>query len=106
MKMKRRECKCTDWKENIHKVNAANMLLHARNPSTYKGYEGVSFKYCPWCSSILMDHTMTHENTVTHKMRSSDSSQYDEVCTQCGATDAADDVTLYDECPGEQASGN
>lgn len=99
--MKRRDCNCTDWKENIDKVNAAHFTAHARNPDTCKGYEGVPFKFCPWCARLLMDLVSPAENLRTHKLRHSDSSRYDEICTECGATDASGDVTLYDKCPGD-----
>lgn len=49
----KRECDCNLWRENIGKVNAPNQLLFARNPDTYKGYDGVKFKYCPWCGQLL-----------------------------------------------------
>jgi len=46
-------CTCSTWRENIDKVNAPNQFLFARNPNTYKGYDGVRFLYCPWCGSLL-----------------------------------------------------
>lgn len=46
-------CECEDWKQNIDKVNGANSMLFARNPTSYKGYDGVKFRYCPWCSKAL-----------------------------------------------------
>ena len=46
-------CNCKDWKDNIDKINAAIGFLFARNPHTYKGYEGKQFIYCPWCSKKL-----------------------------------------------------
>jgi hypothetical protein len=45
--------KCAEWGENIEHVTAASSLLFARNPTTYRGYQGVPFKYCPWCSAAL-----------------------------------------------------
>lgn len=36
---------------------------------------------------------------LSHKTRGSDSSIYDEVCIYCGATDAAGDKRLEEECP-------
>ena len=47
-------CQCKEWQENIDKVNAPNRFLFARNPNTYKGYDGVPFKYCPWCAMMLV----------------------------------------------------
>lgn len=40
---------------NVQKLNAPNMLLYARNPTTYKGYDGLPFKFCPWCGQKLED---------------------------------------------------
>ncbi|KKM22815.1 hypothetical protein LCGC14_1621430 [marine sediment metagenome] len=42
---------CKDWKENIEKVNGPIMLQAARQNT--KGYDGVLFKYCPWCASEM-----------------------------------------------------
>lgn len=48
------KCNCKDWKDNIDKLNSAFNLLGGRNPQTYKGYEGMMFRYCPWCSKELL----------------------------------------------------
>lgn len=40
---------------------------------------------------------MTHHS---HKIRSSDSSMYDEICTICGGTDAFSDDSLDHPCAG------
>lgn len=50
---------CDDWKENIEQVGQPFKLLAARNPGTYKGYDGKPFKYCPWCSSLLQGSAKT-----------------------------------------------
>jgi len=50
-------CWCADWALNIDKVNAPNQLLFARNPGTYKGYEGAQFRFCPWCGEKLRPRT-------------------------------------------------
>lgn len=47
-------CQCADWVENIAKVNAPNQLLFARSPNSYKGYDGVPFRHCPWCGMMLV----------------------------------------------------
>jgi hypothetical protein len=47
------KCECDLWKANIDKVNAPNMFLHARNPTTYKGYDGEPFHFCPWCGEAV-----------------------------------------------------
>ena len=44
---------CTLFQENIDKVNAPFKLAAARNPTTFKGYDGVPFKFCPWCGTAL-----------------------------------------------------
>lgn len=49
------QCACTDWTENIPKVSAPFSLLNARNPTTYTGYTGKVFMYCPWCSAALQE---------------------------------------------------
>lgn len=44
---------CPDWIANISKVNAPFHVLTARNPTSYRGYDGKQFGYCPWCGSPL-----------------------------------------------------
>ncbi len=44
---------CEDWKANIKELNAPNQLLFARNPETFLGYQGKTFKFCPWCGEGL-----------------------------------------------------
>lgn len=48
-------CDCTEWSENIRKLDAPFTYLHARNPQTYKGYDGAAFRFCPWCAKPLTD---------------------------------------------------
>jgi hypothetical protein len=48
-----RECACKEFKENLPKVNAPIFLFNARNPG--RGYDGVPFRYCPWCSALLIE---------------------------------------------------
>jgi hypothetical protein len=45
---------------------------------------------------------MPAKDDLSHTTRFSDSSIYDEVCTKCGATDAAGDTRLRYRCPGER----
>ena len=47
------KCDCSDWKLNIDKVNAPLILQVARSGFQTAGYDGVPFKYCPWCSKPL-----------------------------------------------------
>jgi len=47
-------CQCAEWLANIEKVNEPVRFLFARNPNTYKGYDGVPFRYCPWCGMALI----------------------------------------------------
>lgn len=42
------------------------------------------------------------EDHPSHKTRFSDSSFYDEICTLCGATDAAGDDRLKHQCQGRK----
>ena len=44
-------CSCKEWKENIGKVNGPTILQALRQGT--KGYEGVPFKFCPWCGEKL-----------------------------------------------------
>lgn len=50
--MESRHCDCTDWKENIDKVNNPILFFHSRfnNP-----YSGKVFEYCPWCGQELAE---------------------------------------------------
>jgi hypothetical protein len=48
-------CDCKDWKENIEKVNAPLLLQAARQGFQNVGYDGVRFRYCPWCSKMLVE---------------------------------------------------
>lgn len=45
-------CNCSDWKDNIDKVNAPFIYLFARNPQS-QPYNGKVFIYCPWCGNKL-----------------------------------------------------
>jgi hypothetical protein len=59
---------CEDWKPNSEKVDAPMVLLHARNPSTYKGYDGKPFKFCPWCGQPLYEvATSPSQTSVSHE---------------------------------------
>jgi hypothetical protein len=51
------KCDCEDWAANIDHLNAPTLLLHARNPQSYKGYTGKRFVFCPWCSAVLAQDT-------------------------------------------------
>lgn len=49
-------CDCTDWSENIEKVNAPLLLQAARsgfNPAVR--YDGKLFTHCPWCGNPLKE---------------------------------------------------
>lgn len=55
-------CRCKEWGENIGKVNAPLMLQSAR--SGYRvHYDGVRFRYCPWCGEALVDASFDSEST-------------------------------------------
>lgn len=41
---------CAEWTANITKVNAPFLLAAARNPGLE--YDGVPFRFCPWCGKI------------------------------------------------------
>lgn len=50
-----RKCTCADYEPNVEKINAPMALQHARNPLTYKGYDGKIWQFCPWCGSKLIE---------------------------------------------------
>jgi len=50
------KCNCTDWKENIDKVEAPRRFYSARNPGSFN-YDSKVFVYCPWCAQRLIDET-------------------------------------------------
>lgn len=45
---------CPEWTDNIKKVEAPRTLMHARNPGT-ANYDGVPFRFCPWCGTALVE---------------------------------------------------
>jgi len=47
-------CSCHDWKDNIDKVNGPIELQAIRLGT--KGYDGVVFRFCPWCGQPLSDN--------------------------------------------------
>ena len=47
------KCNCTDWADNIEELNAPLLLQAARSGFQRVGYNGVKFRYCPWCSKPL-----------------------------------------------------
>jgi hypothetical protein len=51
---------CQEWTENIPKVDAPFAFLTARNPQSYKGYDGIPMRYCPWCAAPLIETTAVH----------------------------------------------
>lgn len=53
-------CTCKDWQENIRKINDPIELNAIRSGT--KGYDGVFFKYCPWCGKELNEH---RDNIIT-----------------------------------------
>lgn len=48
------KCECTDWKENIGKVDAPLLLAFARSGGSVQ-YEGKRWTFCPWCSLQLKE---------------------------------------------------
>lgn len=46
-------CNCKEWAENMPKVEAPRVFAAARNPGT-GDYDGVPFRYCPWCGKLLL----------------------------------------------------
>lgn len=46
-----RLCKCAEWEPNVSKINSVLSLHTVR---TGWQYDGVRFKFCPWCGSELL----------------------------------------------------
>ena len=44
-------CQCTDWLDNIGRLDGP--IITAAMRTGGKGYEGVQFRYCPWCGRTL-----------------------------------------------------
>ena len=44
---------CKDWKENIEKIYIPIMAEAFRKDT--RGYDGVKWKYCPWCGEDVED---------------------------------------------------
>ena len=53
-------CTCREWAENLPKVEAPRMFAAARNPGTWN-YDGVAFRFCPWCGERLQTRTERSE---------------------------------------------
>jgi len=49
------KCDCKDWSDNIEKVNAPLMFQVARSGFQHAGYDGIQFRFCPWCSKVLVE---------------------------------------------------
>ena len=47
------DCNCKDYKKNMELLNEPFVFLTARNPQSYKGYQGKQFIYCPFCGKKL-----------------------------------------------------
>ncbi len=56
------ECKCNDWKENIDELNSGFAFMSIRSTS-YEGYSGKHFIYCPWCSKKLVTPNIASESS-------------------------------------------
>jgi hypothetical protein len=52
-----KQCGCKEWGPNIKLVEAPRMLLDARNPGSAH-YEGVLWRYCPWCGNELYENDL------------------------------------------------
>lgn len=49
------KCMCKEWQENLPKVEEPRMREHARTGQGH--YDGVPFRYCPWCGHLLHETT-------------------------------------------------
>jgi hypothetical protein len=54
------KCICQEWAQNIAKVDAPRMFMAARNPET-ANYDGIPFRYCPWCAKYLIEDAVAVE---------------------------------------------
>lgn len=46
------QCDCPEWPEGIKKINAPILLQSARSGYQWQ-YDGVPFRFCPWCGAQL-----------------------------------------------------
>jgi hypothetical protein len=69
-------CACDEWEPNIKLVNAPNAFLFARNPTTYKGYEGEPFRFCPWCGDLLIRIRNNDPNLVRERIVATSKRKY------------------------------
>lgn len=54
------QCICSDWKDNIDKLNSGTLFMAMRG---YGQYDGKVFKYCPWCGKELVEDSYVEKNT-------------------------------------------
>lgn len=46
------KCSCSEWEEGIRKINAPIHLQAVRSGFQWQ-YDGVPFRFCPWCGKSL-----------------------------------------------------
>ena len=60
------KCTCTEWKENIDKLNSGFIFDEIHGG---KGYTGVIMRYCPWCGEkLILDHPVCDSGCPFCKM--------------------------------------
>jgi len=47
-------CGCEEWRVNLPKINGPVQLQTIRSGFRYQ-FDGVPFRYCPWCGKNLID---------------------------------------------------
>lgn len=67
--------------------------LQIPNPIQFRTIDDVT-------SGVYTEHPDMKKTHASHTIRSSDASTFDEICTECGATDASGDNRLHYPCSG------
>jgi hypothetical protein len=56
---------CTDWREQIAKVNGPIEMQAIRSGFRHQ-YDGKPFKFCPWCGQELHEVACKDETVKSH----------------------------------------
>lgn len=60
------KCTCKEWQENLPKVEEPRMREHARTGCS--DYDGVPFRFCPWCGYRLQESMILPLGVVTNDL--------------------------------------
>ena len=64
--MTERLCCCSDWRENIDRVNGPIVLAQVRSGHAWTGKP---FNYCPWCGNLLQTITTADQPGAAHEQK-------------------------------------